>query len=182
MLDSRDQLAARLRDVRTDRGWTLNDLSAKSLVSKATLSRIENGEVSPNAEVLGKLCAAFEISLTRLLAPIEAVFHPLVPRDEQSIWRDAKAEFERRVVSPPNAALRSEVIECRLGAQTEITYDAPLVTGQEHHLVLFEGRLTVTVENRDHVLTPGDCLRYRLHGASAFRTAEDAAKYLLFLS
>lgn len=85
MLDSRDQLAARLRDVRTDRGWTLNDLSAKSLVSKATLSRIENGEVSPNAEVLGKLCAAFGMSLTRLLAPIEAVFQPLVTRDEQSI-------------------------------------------------------------------------------------------------
>lgn len=85
-------------------------------------------------------------------------------------------------MSPPNAALRSEVIECTLGQHTEIAYEAPLVTGQEHHLMLTEGRLTVSVEDRDHALTPGDCLRYRLHGASAFRTADEAAKYLLFLS
>ncbi len=62
------RLAQRLRELRMERSWSLEELATKSGVSRATLSRIENNEVSPTAAVLGRLCAAFELTLSRLLA------------------------------------------------------------------------------------------------------------------
>jgi hypothetical protein len=50
----------------------------------------------------------------------------------------------------------------------------------EHHLLLIEGRLDITVDGQSHALRPGDCLRYQLFGASAFATpADSGAKYIL---
>ena len=39
--------------------------------------------------------------------------------------------------------------------------------------------LEVVLDGRNHALSPGDCLRYRLCGASEFRTAKRSAQYLL---
>ncbi len=52
------RIAQRLKGLRAERGWSLDELAGRSSVSRATLSRLENAEVSPTANVLGKLCAA----------------------------------------------------------------------------------------------------------------------------
>ncbi|MEG1117678.1 MAG: helix-turn-helix transcriptional regulator, partial [Janthinobacterium sp.] len=39
------RLAARLKQLRVERGWSLDQLAGASQVSRATLSRLENGEV-----------------------------------------------------------------------------------------------------------------------------------------
>ncbi len=177
-----DRLSARLRSLRTDQGWSLDDLAAKTGISRATISRLENGAVSPTASVLGKICAAYGLSMSRLMYLVEEDFQPLVKRTDQSEWIDASSGFVRRSISPPAETLTGEVLECRIGAGQHIAYDTPPRHDLEHHLVLIEGSLTVTVEGRDHRLKPGDCLRYRLNGQSAFRTRkETGARYMLFI-
>jgi transcriptional regulator with XRE-family HTH domain len=57
------RIAQRIRSLRTERQWPLDELASRSGVSRATLSRIENGEVSPTASVLCKICGAFELTL-----------------------------------------------------------------------------------------------------------------------
>lgn len=177
-LDAR--LARRLADLRTSRGWSLDALAARSGVSRATLSRLENAEVSPTASVLGKLCAAHGLTLTRLLAPVEPCFAALVPRGDQPVWTDPTIGFTRRSVSPPAGALAGEALEATLAPGARIAYDAPPRPGLEHHLLLLDGALEVTVDDAPHRLAPGDCLRYRLQGPSAFAT-DIGARYVLFL-
>ncbi|EKF17274.1 helix-turn-helix domain-containing protein [Nitratireductor pacificus] len=177
-----DRIARRLRALRGERGWSLDALAARSKVSRATLSRLENAEVSPTASVLGRLCAAYDITVSRLMYLVEEDFSPLVQRGAQAVWVDPRHDFHRRLVSPPARALGGEVLECRLGPGTRIAYDAPPRSGLEHHLVLVEGGLAVTVDGREHILAPGDCLRYQLRGPSVFATPETvAARYLLFI-
>ncbi len=177
------RIGERLRALRVERGWSLDDLTRQSGVSRSTLSRLENAEVSATAGVLGRLCAAHGLPMSRLMHLVEQTPAPLVRRDEQPLWRDPEAAFERRSVSPPAAALAGEVLECTLGPAVHLTYDRPPRPGLEHHLVLLDGRLAVSVDDRDHALQPGDCLRYRLDGATAFRTpAATGARYLLFLT
>ncbi|MCC3263672.1 hypothetical protein LLE87_36465, partial [Paenibacillus polymyxa] len=54
--------------------------------------------------------------------------------------------------------------------------------GLEHHLLMLDGELSVTVDGQAHRLLPGDCLRYQLFGASAFVTPPHrGARYLLFI-
>jgi len=63
-----------------------------------------------------------------------------------------------------------------------IDYPLPPRPGLEHHLYLLEGALELTIEGNVHRLSPGDCLRYKLFGASRFRAlGRRAARYVLAL-
>jgi len=173
-----DRLSAHLRRLRQARGWTLEDLADQSAVSRATLSRIEKGEVRPTAEVLAKLCNAHELSMSRLLGDVEDKLSPHIPRDSQRYWLDPGSGLKRRLVSPSDATLVAEAIECELPPGTRSVYDKLSSPGLEHHLVTIDGRLTLTLGETVHRLGAGDCLRYRLLGSSVFQTPKDAlARY-----
>jgi transcriptional regulator with XRE-family HTH domain len=174
-----ERLARRLKALRTQAQWSLEELAKASGVSRATLSRIENHEVSPTAAVLGRLCAAYGLTMSRLLAQVEGAGDALVTRREQPVWTDPETRAQRRAVSPPSAEFECELVECWLPPDTRIHYAAPPRPGLEHHLYLQQGALELTIETRIHRLAPGDCIRWRLYGALTFRTLADEARYLL---
>lgn len=176
------RLAARLKTLRQERGWSLDDLAGRAGISRATLSRLENGEVSPTASVLGKLCAAHGMTMSRLMLMVEDDFAACVPEAAQSVWVDDSVGFTRRSVSPPSQRLAGEVLACELAADARIHYEQSPRPGLEHHLLMLDGELSVTVDGQAHRLLPGDCLRYQLFGASAFVTPPHrGARYLLFI-
>ena len=176
------RIAQRLKRLRAERGWSLDELAGRSSVSRASLSRLENGEVSPTASVLGKLSAAYGLTISRLMYLVEDDFAPLVRRKAQPVWTDQESGFRRRSLSPPSRSLAGEALECELEAGSHIGYERPPRPGLEHHLLLVEGRLEVTIDGRRHDLQPGDCLRYQLFGPTAFATpGEIGAKYVLFI-
>src|SRR6202000_3154784 len=72
IVDSMTAFGERLRAERHGRGWPIERLAAASGVSRAMISKIERGESSPTAVVLGKLSAALELSVSELLGPGEA--------------------------------------------------------------------------------------------------------------
>jgi len=179
MLD--EHLALRLKALRLEQGLSLEQLASRSGVSRATLSRLENAEVSPTTAVLGQLCTAYGLTLTRLLHSVEASFPAQVPRSAQQLWADPVQAFTRRAVSPPSRALAGEVIESQLGPGVDIRYESSPRPGLEHHLLMLDGDLQLWVEEQHHRLGVGDCLRYRLWGSSRFLSGRAGARYLLFL-
>lgn len=176
------RIAQRLKDLRLERGWSLDDLAGRSGVSRATLSRLENSAISPTTGMLSKLCAAYGLTMSRLMHMAEGDFAPLVRRAAQGLWADAQLSFKRRAVSPPARTLAGEVIEGEIGPGTRIVYDHVPKPGLEHHLLLLEGQLEITVGGQSYELKPGDCLRYQLFGPSAFATPKKTtARYLIFM-
>ena len=174
------RIAGRLRALRAERNWSLDELAKRSDVSRATLSRLENAEVSPTASVLGKLGAAYGLTISRLMHMVEDNFAPVIRRTMQPVWTDSTIGFRRRSVSPPAQTLAAELLECELEPGTRITYDEPPRPGLEHHLLLIEGQLEISIDGRTYELRPGDCLRYQLFGSSAFVTPErSGARYIL---
>jgi transcriptional regulator with XRE-family HTH domain len=174
------RIAQRLKSLRAERGWPLDELARRSDVSRATLSRLENAEVSPTASVLGKLAAVYGLTISRLMRMVEDDFVPVIRRAVQPVWADPGSGFRRRSVSPPAQTLAAEVLECALEPSARIAYDAPPRPGLEHHLLLTEGQLQVTVDGQAYDLQPGDCLRYQLFGPSVFATPEHSgARYIL---
>ncbi|PWK81113.1 XRE family transcriptional regulator [Lentzea atacamensis] len=174
------RLAARLAELRTERAWSLEDLAQRSGVSRSTLSRLERAEVSPTTALLSKLCATYELTMSRLLAEVEPAPSPLVRADRQTVWRDDDAGITRRSVSPPSAGLRGEVLEVTLRPGADIAYDGSPVPGLEHHVWVLDGALEVTADGAVHEVRAGDCLRFRLWGSSRWRCrGDDPARYVL---
>jgi len=168
-LDSR--LAARVAELRMARGWSLDDLAGRAGVSRSTLSRLERAEISPTASLLGRLCAAYGMTMSRLLAEVEGDVEPqaVVRAADQRVWRDEASGFTRRSVSPPHPGLRGELVEGALESGADVAYDAPPVVGMEQHVWVLDGRLEFTDDGTRHDLATGDCLRLRLRGATRLR-------------
>ncbi len=177
-LDSR--LAARLAALRAERGWSLDQLAQRSGIPRTTLSRLERGETSPTAALLGRLCTAYDRTMSRLLAEVEAEPAKLLRADEQAVWTDPETGYVRRTVSPPAAGFDAELVEARLPAGADIAYAAPGVQGLEQHIWVLDGVLELTVEGATHRLARGDCLRFRLFGPTRFRApGKGGAHYAL---
>ena len=89
---------------------------------------------------------------------------------------------KRVTLSPPSPEFDCELLQCELPAGALIDYPLPPRPGLEHHLYLQEGALELMIEGAVHQLGAGDCLRYRLFGASRFRArGRRPARYVLAL-
>ncbi|MDD8021915.1 MAG: XRE family transcriptional regulator [Paracoccaceae bacterium] len=62
-------LAHRVRELRRARGWTLEQAAGAVGLARSTLSKIENGLMSPTYEALKKLAEGLEISVPQLFTP-----------------------------------------------------------------------------------------------------------------
>jgi transcriptional regulator with XRE-family HTH domain len=162
MIDSDDvdsRLAARLRLEREARGWTLADLAARSGVSRAMASKVERGEASPTAALLGRLATALGLTLAQLFARTEAAGQVLRAYD-QPAWRDPETGFLRRALSPPGTA-PLDLTWAELPPGAAIAYPAAaFMLIADPQVVVIEGLLTLVSGESAHVLAAGDCLRF----------------------
>ncbi len=94
-------IAARVRAGRARRGWTLDELAARSGVSRRLIVQIEQAGANPSLATLLKVAAALDITLTELLAR-QPRDHPVgvVPeQDAITLWSTRAGGAARLLVS-----------------------------------------------------------------------------------
>jgi transcriptional regulator with XRE-family HTH domain len=64
------RVGARIRDLRSNAGLSQTELEARSGISKARLSRYENGHVMPTVQTVDKIAAALGSTLSEFLRGI----------------------------------------------------------------------------------------------------------------
>ncbi|MEP5731837.1 MAG: XRE family transcriptional regulator [Sulfitobacter sp.] len=62
-------LGARVRELRKARSWTLEQAARQAGLARSTLSKIENGQMSPTYDALKKLAVGLEIPVPQLFTP-----------------------------------------------------------------------------------------------------------------
>lgn len=62
-------LGTRVRELRKAKGWTLEQAAERAGLARSTLSKIENGQMSPTYEALKKLAGGLAISVPQLFTP-----------------------------------------------------------------------------------------------------------------
>lgn len=156
-------LAARILRWRDERGWNQQHLADRAGVARSTLSKIENGLLSPSFEVLLKLAHGFDTELSVL---VQSESQPLSGR-----MMIEKASAERAEVSYPNnrlwplaAMLKGRTFQSAL---VEFTQSDLATFGQwnshptDDLLVVLSGQLVFHSEGYETaILDPGDTLHY----------------------
>jgi len=139
------RLAQRIRVEREARGWSQGELAERSDVSKAMISKIERGEASPTAALLGKLSGAFQLTLAALLARAEGEAGQRMAAADQPVWRDPGTGYVRRQVFA-RGAFPLEIVRVEFPAGAEMSYPAAsyafirqVIWVQEGALVIHEG-------------------------------------------
>jgi len=156
--DIESRLANRIKAEREVRGWSLGDLAERSGVSKAMISKIERGESSPTATLLGHLSGAFGLTVSTLLARAEGTMSRLVRAREQAVWQDAETGFRRTAVSPEGATA-IQLVCSELPPGASIAYPASSYAFIHQQIWMLRGILHFIEGEETHELRDGDCLQ-----------------------
>ena len=183
--DLNSHLAARLRDLRGERGLTLDGLAERTGVSRSMISLIERGESSPTAAVLDRLSAGLGVTLASLFAEKEsAAASPLARRGEQRVWRDPDSGYLRRNLSAPGFPSPIELVEVILPAGAHVAYDtAQRSVGVSQQIWIIEGEIEIGLGEETYRLSAGDCLCMDIEQPTVFRNhSSQPARYLVALA
>jgi transcriptional regulator with XRE-family HTH domain len=191
IVDERDAFGERLRGERRGRGWSMDRLAVASGVSRAMISKIERGESSPTAVLLGKLSAALELSVSELLTGARlgdgqqpATAEP-PPADAPEVtgagrvrraadtphWRDPDTGYLRRQIS--TAGFPAAVTEVTLPPHARVPYPAAAYAFIAQLVWVLSGELTLTDGPVRRVLAVGDTFELGQPRPREFRNDTD---------
>lgn len=107
-------LGARVRELRKSRDWTLEQAAQKAGMARSTLSKIENGQMSPTYDVLKRLATGLDIPVPQLFTP---------PARDQVIGRLAVTK-SADAVAHPTATYEHELLANALTKKAMLPYRA----------------------------------------------------------
>lgn len=152
-------ISQHIRLERDARGWSLADLAARSGVAKASISKIERGEMSPSAGLLVRLASAFDMTLAGLLLKAEGQRGRLARAADQPVWRDPATGYRRRqIFSRPDHPL--EMVQVELPAGEKVSFPAWSYAHIRQVVWVQMGELAVTEAGERHLLKTGDSLGF----------------------
>ena len=151
------RISERIRIERESRGWSLTELAERAGVSRAMIHKIERGESSPTATLLGRLSGAFGISMSTLIARAEMQEGKLLRFADQPVWHDPQSHYLRRHVSP-RSDLPIDLVQIELPAGSDIPMPASSYVQARQLIWLQQGELVFVEGDIRHEMQAGDCL------------------------
>ncbi len=180
---SSGRLGARVRDLRKDRGLTLEELAAASGVSRAMISKLERGEKNPTLVIAARLAEGLGVSLSRLAGVEERREVVVVPRERRPVLRDPETGFERQSLSPTFAGRGVEFIRNVVPEGSTSGDFPPHRKGVEEHIVVERGELRATLGGERYLLREGDALFFEADVPHRFdNVGRDECSYYLVIS
>jgi len=178
------RIAARVKQLRSELGLTLEALAGRCDVSRSMLSLVERGESSPTAVVLEKIASGLEVPLASLFEDSSAPPSPLSRAQDRTAWRDPQSGYIRRNISPMNFPSPLQIVEVELPAGARVAYETAAREVSVHQQIwIQEGSIEFTLGSQTYKLMAGDCLAMQLNAPTAFRNpTRKAASYIVVLA
>lgn len=152
----------RVREIRGERGWSLDVLSQLSGVSRSMLSQIEREQANPTLAVTVKIAGALGLSMAQLVeqaAPVRNI--EVIRADDRSHILRADENCTIRTLSPLNLEKDVELYEVLLHPGGVLS-SAAHFEGTREFLTVQKGRVTVVSDDESTELNRGDSASYRV--------------------
>jgi transcriptional regulator with XRE-family HTH domain len=152
-------IAGQIRLEREARGWSQAELAEHAGVAKASISKIERGEVSPSAVILLRLATAFDLTLAGLLLRAEGEKPRLSRAADQPVWRDpATGYLRKQIFSRSDHPM--ELVQVEMPPGQTVTMPVSSYSRIRQIVWVQSGTLTLIEGGEKHLLGAGDCLGF----------------------
>jgi transcriptional regulator with XRE-family HTH domain len=154
-------LGARVKQLRAERGWSLEALANASGVSRSMLSQIEREQANPTLAVTQRIARAFTMSLGDLVeTPGVTSSVTVIRADDRAYHYRSDKNCHIRTLSPLNLEKDVEFYEVQLQAGGALR-SAPHFAGTREFLTVESGQVRVESGADTEDLKPGDSASYR---------------------
>ncbi|MFH1304916.1 MAG: cupin domain-containing protein [Candidatus Omnitrophota bacterium] len=155
------RIGKRLHELRKDKNMTLEELSKKSGVALASLSRMENNKMAGTLASHTRICKVLGASIAELYRQledadkiVESVSHSMRP---EHFARDQKARFELLVTKTAGKKITPLILTLKTGGETRKEHDA---FGTEKFIYILSGGLDAVIGEKTYSLKCGDSLYF----------------------
>jgi transcriptional regulator with XRE-family HTH domain len=155
------KIGKRIKSLRKEKGVTLDELSKKSGVALATLSRMENDKMPGTLKSHTSICKALGVSIAELYRKLEEESKTVesVPMDKRTehFAHARKTKYELLVTQTNNKKLMPILIHIGSGGSTRSEQSKP---GVEKFIYMMKGAVEALVGNNRYALKQGDSLYF----------------------
>lgn len=149
MVDELKHIGARLRALRTSKGWTLDQLASRAEMSMSTLSRLESGKRQASLELLVPLTRQLGVGLDELVTPS--------PRDPRVRRR---AVHRNGMVITPLAPENSPVATYKITYPPVAEPPEPRIHDGFEWLYVLSGKLRLVLGDQNLILSRGEAAEF----------------------
>jgi len=144
-------LGERIKEIRKQRRMTLQNMSDKTGLSIAFISKVERGLTSPTFSALLEICKALEVDLANLAQPFEEL-HPLIKKNERiQMFPLADGRIKHEFGTQGSRKIKGLWITLAAGT-TDVSRGHP----EDELGIVFQGALKVIVGKDTFVVEEGD--------------------------
>jgi transcriptional regulator with XRE-family HTH domain len=158
-----------IRKFRKEKNMTLLELSQKSGVALATLSRVENGKMTGTLESHIKICEALDVSLPEFYKDLSAKRTVEVTNKETkpSVFiHNKKMSSELLAANAVNKKMMPVLVKISDGGSTSIEETR---SGLEKFVYVLDGKIAAFIGEETFNLTKGDTLYFTVSGPHYFK-------------
>jgi transcriptional regulator with XRE-family HTH domain len=179
-----ENLGRRVKKLRADRAWSLEDLAQSSGVSRSMLSEIEREKANPTLTVTFRIARAFGMTLQELISSAEAgasMIQVVRGGDAAQIYRSDE-QCQIRTLSPINLEKDVEFYQLNLRPGGELR-SQPHFEGAREFITVASGQIGIESGADREELTKGDSATYRADVPHAIvnRGSSEASVFLVVI-
>jgi len=163
------RIALTLKELRRQRGWSLDKAAENTGVSKAMLGQIEREESSPTIATLWKIASGFDTSFSSFVEEINTEFNkPVHRRGKTKQLHPTDDKIRVMPLFPFDDQLRFEIFVIELLPTCEHLSPAHQA-GVIEHVIVAEGKMEVLVNGAWQTLKKGEGLRFDANQPHGYR-------------
>lgn len=179
-------LGERVRELRKAKDWTLAEAAKKAGLARSTLSKIENGQMSPTYEALKKLAVGLEISVPQLFTKPskEQVNGRMAVTHEREAMHKVTATYEHELLAEGLTRKKMLPYRARIRARSMDEFDGWVRHDGEEFLFVLTGQVRLYTEFYEPVdLKRGESAYYdATMGHNVISVSQDDATVLWITS
>jgi transcriptional regulator with XRE-family HTH domain len=154
-------IAGRIRSLRKEKNLTLRQLSQKSNVALATLSRIETGRMIGTIESHKGIASALGKTLSQLYSDIEktekSIEHQSIKNRTDLFLHNKKASYYMLTTNILSKKMMPVILKVSPGGRTVPEQSA---AETEKFIYVLKGRINIVINKSNHALKKGETLYF----------------------
>ena len=148
-------LGEKLKNIRTSRSLSLEDLAKKTNLTRSFLSQVEKNKTSPSVSSLIKIATALGIRVGDLFVDADNVENFIVPEGERKFYVVEKDKLKVELLAPRKTNLKFEPMLIRFGSGGT-TGEVTGISGAAFFCLVLKGKLELAIRDKVHILKKGD--------------------------
>lgn len=172
-------ISENIKKIRKERKLSLDNVSELTSVSKSMLGQIERGESSPTIATLWKIATGLRISFTSLVEePVTGT--KVIKKEEISPLLNDEGRFRLYPVFPYEEGRGFEMLYIEMDEGVS-SVSVPHADGTEEFVIVYEGILSLTVDEEEYIIESGNSIRYMADKTHTYKNAYEGQTRICML-